>query len=178
VISDIVSDEDVPERLQNDPALWSGCISGAMREDRFLQAFVDAGLYGAQVAAYQTEPWAVVEGIEFRSVTVVAHKGKEGPCLERHQAVVYRGPFKEVVDDDDVAGDAGLRLEAPGWAAVGRAQRQDFAVRGGHDEDLAGRLRLGEGRGAPDLAVVVVRDDEFLGLRSDGDGGAVEALHV
>jgi len=99
-ISDIVSDEDVPERMQNDPGLWTGCISGAMREDRFLQAFADAGLYGVEVAAYQTEPWAVVEGIEFRSMTVVAHKGKEGPCLEHNEAVVYNGPFSKVVDDD------------------------------------------------------------------------------
>src|SRR5438034_9301191 len=30
VISDIVSDEEVPEEMQNDPELWSGCISGAL----------------------------------------------------------------------------------------------------------------------------------------------------
>src|SRR5205809_819357 len=30
VISDIVSDEEVPEHLQSDPELWSGCISGAL----------------------------------------------------------------------------------------------------------------------------------------------------
>lgn len=99
-ISDIVSDEDVPERLQRDPELWSGCISGAVREDRFVEAFAEAGLYGVRVAARQDEPWAVVDGIEFRSVTVVAHKGKEGPCLEHNEAVVYRGPWKQVVDDD------------------------------------------------------------------------------
>jgi len=29
VISDIVSDRPVPEPLQRDPQLWSGCISGA-----------------------------------------------------------------------------------------------------------------------------------------------------
>jgi arsenite methyltransferase len=99
-ISDIVSDEDVPQALQDDPELWSGCISGAMREDRFLEAFADAGLYGLEIAAYQTEPWAVVHGIEFRSMTVVAHKGKEGPCQEHNEAVIYRGPWKQVVDDD------------------------------------------------------------------------------
>ena len=32
---------------------------------------------------------------------VEAFKGKEGPCLERNQAVIYKGPFKEVLDDDD-----------------------------------------------------------------------------
>jgi len=99
-ISDIVSDEDVPLELQRDPELWSGCISGAMREDRFLQAFADAGLYGIEVAAYQTEPWAVVRGIEFRSLTVVAWKGKEGPCRDHNEAVIYNGPWSRVVDDD------------------------------------------------------------------------------
>lgn len=99
-ISDIVSDEDVPEAMQNDPDLWSGCISGAMREDRFMQAFADVGLYGVEVAAYQSEPWAVVEGIEFRSMTVIAYKGKEGPCKEHNEAVIYKGPWREVRDDD------------------------------------------------------------------------------
>src|SRR5919198_442321 len=32
VISDIVSDEEVPEEMQNDPELWSDCISGAFTE--------------------------------------------------------------------------------------------------------------------------------------------------
>ncbi len=99
-ISDIVADEDVPEELKSDPELWSGCISGAFREDEFLQAFADAGFHGMSIVKRQRDPWRVVEGIEFRSVTVVAHKGKQGPCWERHQAVVYRGPFSKVEDDD------------------------------------------------------------------------------
>ena len=41
-----------------------------------------------------------MEGIEFRSVTVEAFKGKEGACLDHKQAVIYRGPFREVRDDD------------------------------------------------------------------------------
>ena len=100
VISDIVSDEDVPEGLQRDPELWSGCISGAFREDRFLEAFEEAGFHGVTLAERGEEPWQTVEGIEFRSVTVIAYKGKEGPCLDGKQAVLYRGPFREVTDDD------------------------------------------------------------------------------
>ncbi|MBC7350758.1 MAG: methyltransferase domain-containing protein [Thermogutta sp.] len=99
-ISDIVSDENVPEHLQNDAELWSGCISGAFREDQFLKAFQEAGFYGIHIAARQSEPWRTVEGIEFRSLTLVAYKGKQSPCLERNQAVIYRGPFKKVEDDD------------------------------------------------------------------------------
>jgi arsenite methyltransferase len=105
VISDIVSDEEVPEHLQNDPELWSGCISGALMEGNFLKAFSDAGFYGIQILKRDDKPWRTVEGIEFRSVTVQAFKGKQGPCFEHNQAVIYLGPFKEVLDDD------GHRLE-------------------------------------------------------------------
>ncbi len=100
VISDIVSDEDVPEHLKRDGQLWSGCISGAFREDRFLEAFELAGFYGIEIIDRQSEPWAIVEGIEFRSITVRAYQGKEGPCLDRRQAVIYNGPWKQVIDDD------------------------------------------------------------------------------
>ena len=109
VISDIVSDEEVPEHLQNDPTLWSGCISGALTEEGFLQAFSDAGFYGIQILKRDEAPWQTVEGIEFRSVTVEAFKGKQGPCFERNQAVIYRGPFKEVLDDDNHRMERGVR---------------------------------------------------------------------
>ncbi len=70
VISDIVSDEPVPQRLQDDAELWSGCISGAFVEDEFLQAFEEQGFYGIEIVARQEEAWATIEGIEFRSLTV------------------------------------------------------------------------------------------------------------
>ncbi len=100
VISDIVSDEDVPDVMQQDPTLWSGCISGALREDLFLKAFEDAGFHGIRLLKRDSQPWQTVEGIEFRSVTVEAIKGKQGDCFELNQAVIYRGPFREVLDDD------------------------------------------------------------------------------
>ena len=78
VISDIVSDQEVPGVMQQDPALWSGCISGALREDLFLKAFEDAGFHGARLLKRDPQPWQTVEGIEFRSVTVEAFKGTAG----------------------------------------------------------------------------------------------------
>lgn len=99
-ISDIVSDEVVPEEMKADPELWSGCISGAFYEKDLLRQLEDIGFYGIEFDKWEDEPFAVVEGIEFRSVTITARKGKEGPCLEANQAVIYRGPFKQVVDDD------------------------------------------------------------------------------
>ena len=109
VICDIVSDEEVPEEMQNDPELWSGCVSGALTEDGFLAAFEKAGFYGIQILKRGVVPWRTVLGIEFRSVTIEAFKGKQGECFERNQAVIYRGPFKEVLDDDNHRMERGKR---------------------------------------------------------------------
>ena len=100
VISDIVCDEDPTPEIKADPDLWSGCIAGAMREDEFLEMFERAEFYGIEVLVRQDAPWEVIDGIEFRSVTVQAFKGKEGPCIERNQGVIYMGPWKCVCDDD------------------------------------------------------------------------------
>lgn len=75
-ICDIVASDDVPEDLRQDPRLWSGCIAGAFREDRFQAAFEQAGFSDVQVAKRQADPWRVVDGIEFRSLTVLAGKGQ------------------------------------------------------------------------------------------------------
>ena len=100
VVSDIVADEEVPAEMQADAELWSGCVSGALTEEGFLKAFAGAGFYGIQILKRDVQPWRTIQGIEFRSLTVEAFKGKQGPCFERNQAVIYRGPFKEVLDDD------------------------------------------------------------------------------
>jgi SAM-dependent methyltransferase len=109
VVSDIVADEEVPEALRRDPEMWSGCISGAMTEEGVLAAFERAGFYGVRILERQAEPWRTVEGIELRSVTVEAFKGKQGACWERNQAVIYKGPFKEVLDDDGHRMERGRR---------------------------------------------------------------------
>lgn len=108
-ISDIVSDEDVPLHLQANAELWSGCISGAFREDAFVEAFERAGFYGIEIVKRDSNPWRVVEGIEFRSVTILAYKGKQGACFERNQAVIYKGPWSKVFDDDGHALERGAR---------------------------------------------------------------------
>lgn len=99
-ISDIVSDEPVPEHLKQDTELWSGCISGALQEHEFLQAFIDAGFVAVNYDKWESEPWQTVEEIEFRSVTITAVKPQNEPCLDKGHAVIYRGPFAEVYDDE------------------------------------------------------------------------------
>jgi hypothetical protein len=105
-----VSDEAIPDHLRADPALWSGCVSGAFQEEELLRAFEEAGFYGIRMEEMRAEPYQTIEGIEFRSITLTAHKGKEGPCIERNQAVIYRGPWKQVVDDDDHMLSRGARI--------------------------------------------------------------------
>lgn len=109
-ISDIVSDELVPDELRADPDLWSGCISGAFQEGELLRELESAGFYGITIDKWEQEPFAVVEGIEFRSVTVTATKGKEGLCWEGNRAVIYRGPWKRVEDDDGHTLERGQRV--------------------------------------------------------------------
>ncbi len=109
-ISDIVSDEPVPRRMREDPELWSGCISGAMRDEDFLEAFEQAGFHGIEIVKWEDEPWRTVEGIEFRSVTVIARKGVQGPRWDRNQAVIYKGPYAEVADDDGHIYPRGFRV--------------------------------------------------------------------
>lgn len=108
-VSDIVADEPVPEELQADPELWSGCISGAFEEKAFLRAFENAGFFGLRIDKRDSGPWRVVQGIEFRSMTVTGFKGKEGECRDRMQAVMYKGPWKQVEDDDNHVLERGVR---------------------------------------------------------------------
>jgi arsenite methyltransferase len=98
-ISDIVSDESVPDSMKADPDLWSGCISGAFQELELLHALEAAGFHGIAVDKWESEPFAIIEGIEFRSVTITAHKVKDRPSRDANQALIYRGPWKAVEDE-------------------------------------------------------------------------------
>lgn len=100
VISDIVCDQDLSSEIINDPDLWSGCIAGAFREDLFLEMFKNAGFSGIEILARQSQPWQVINGIEFRSLTVRAYKLNSSSCCSpKEQIVIYKGPWQEVKDD-------------------------------------------------------------------------------
>jgi len=43
-----------------------------------------------------------------------AYKGKEGPCLDQKQAVIYNGPWRQVVDDDGHTLRRGVRTAVCG----------------------------------------------------------------
>jgi hypothetical protein len=48
------------------------------------------------------KPWKFIEGIEFRSETIVAYKGKKDVYSERNQVFIYKGSWKRVIDDKQV----------------------------------------------------------------------------
>lgn len=130
-ISDIVSDEPVPDRLKRDSTLWSGCISGAFQEEEFLQVFLEAGFVAACYDKWDNEPWRVVDGIEFRSATLTAVKSEAPGCLDRGHAVIYRGPYASVSDDEGHIYPRGARM-----AVCERTYR--FLMDGPYRQDFIG----------------------------------------
>lgn len=141
-VSDIVSDEAVPQHLKDDSRLWSGCISGAFQERQFIQVFLDAGFVDVAYDKWDEEPWQVVEGIEFRSVTVVAVKPAEDPVDAGH-TVIYRGPFAELTDDQGALFPRGQRR------AVSRAVYQRLMNGAAKDSFIFIEPEAGAGGGVP-----------------------------
>jgi ubiquinone/menaquinone biosynthesis C-methylase UbiE len=109
-ISDIVSDRAIPQAMKDDPALWSGCISGAFHEAEFLNAFTDTGFAAAKYDKWDPEPWQTINGIEFRSVTITAVKPVVAGGENSLHSVIYRGPFAAVTDDAGNTYQRGQRI--------------------------------------------------------------------
>ncbi len=130
-ISDIVSDESVPEHLKADSLLWSGCVAGAFQEQELLRVFAEAGFLAVGYDKWDAKPWQIVEGIEFRSVTLTAVKGASGPRLDYGHTVIYRGPYAEVRDDEGHVFPRGERM-----AVCERTYR--FLTEGPHRDDFIG----------------------------------------
>lgn len=109
-ISDIVVDKPLPVELKKDPELWSGCLSGAMEEHAFVQAFAEAGFVAIQLDVWAEQPWKVLGDLSFRSVTVTAVKPSKAPCVPGGFQLIYRGPFASVSDDEGHTFPRGQRV--------------------------------------------------------------------
>ncbi|MCC2113668.1 MAG: methyltransferase domain-containing protein, partial [Hyphomicrobiales bacterium] len=99
-IADIVSDKPVPDALKADTELWSDCVSGAYLEGDLIRAFAEAGFHAIRIESRTEKPWQIVDGISFRSVTISAVRNDDGACIYSDNAVIYRGPYAEVRDED------------------------------------------------------------------------------
>lgn len=96
VISDIVSDQPIPETLATNPELWSGCIAGAFQESAFLSAFAQAGFSKVEILERSDSPWREIDEIAFRSLTVRAQKETEAPVPSSAPlTIIQPGPAQD-----------------------------------------------------------------------------------
>ena len=99
VISDIVSNQPVPEQMQQDKELWGECISGAMTEQDFVDAAAAAGFYGMTLEREYL--WKEVGGLKFYSTVFRGWRfDKSAECDYQGQTAVYLGPGSRFTDDD------------------------------------------------------------------------------
>ncbi len=109
-ISDVVSEEVVPEHMKVDEDLWGECISGALREDDFMDTSRRAGAYGLEVLSRSL--YRVAGGIRFYSIVLRGYKFIKGAeCLYKGQFAIYNGPFSKISDDDGHDFPAGVMVE-------------------------------------------------------------------
>ncbi|HET9793608.1 MAG TPA: methyltransferase domain-containing protein, partial [Thermoanaerobaculia bacterium] len=99
VISDIVSEVEVPARLRVDPQLWGECLVGALTQEGFVAGLERAGFYGIEILSKSW--WKDVEGYAFSSLTVRGWKlEKSAGCVFRGHRAVYLGPGKAFLDEE------------------------------------------------------------------------------
>ncbi len=127
VVSDIVSETEVPPHLKVNPELWGECLVGALTEEQFLARLERAGFYGLTVL--KKSYWKDVEGYPFFSITVQGFKyEKTAGCVYQGHRAVYLGPGKAFVDEEghlfprnepyDVCTDTVAKLARPPYQAM------------------------------------------------------------
>ncbi len=96
-ISDIVSDQPVPQYLVHDSDKWGDCLSGALTLTDYIAGMMRAGVLGIHLI--KSSPWQVIDGLHFFSVTLTGYKLPSGPPQSAHRYATLRGPFSRVVDE-------------------------------------------------------------------------------
>ena len=77
-VSDVVSEEVLPESMRSDPAAWAACYGGSIPEAEYLAAIGAAGFRDVAVVR-RTEPYEK-GGVRIRSVTITGRRpGLENP---------------------------------------------------------------------------------------------------
>lgn len=101
-ISDIVSNIELPDELRRDPELWASCYGGVFPEEDFYAILEHAGFAAIHVEVRRELPEKAVGDVRFLSVTVTAvkpHAAASCCAARREHEVLYRGPWREVIDD-------------------------------------------------------------------------------
>jgi len=96
-ISDIVSDQTVPQYLVHDTQKWGDCLSGALTLTEYIGGMVDAGFWAVHLV--KSSPWQIIDGIHFFSITLTGYKPSAVPSESTVRYATLRGPFSRVVDE-------------------------------------------------------------------------------
>ena len=105
-ISDIVSDQIVPQYLVHDAEKWGDCLSGAMTLSAYITGMRDAGFLGIHLVTYS--PWRVIDGLHFFSVTLTGYKMPSPVAATPVRYATLRGPFCRVRDERGIAYQRGI----------------------------------------------------------------------
>jgi MoaA/NifB/PqqE/SkfB family radical SAM enzyme/SAM-dependent methyltransferase len=127
LISDIVSETEVPPHLKVNPQLWGECLVGALTQDELIAALERAGFYGIELL--KKTYWKDVEGAPFFSVTVRGWKfEKTSGCVFKGHRAVYLGPAKAFIDEEghqfprnepyEICTDTAAKLSNPPYKAM------------------------------------------------------------
>ncbi len=96
-ISDIVSDQVVPQYMVHDSAKWGDCLSGSLQVQDYIGGMVDAGFRA--VHQIKSTAWQSIDGVHFLSVTLTGYKL---PAVVDQRTTLYAtlcGPFSVVTDE-------------------------------------------------------------------------------
>lgn len=96
-ISDIVSDQIVPQYLVYDTQKWGDCLSGALTLTDYMNGMTGAGFLGIHLVKFS--PWRVIDGIHFFSVTLTGYKLPSAATASSFRYVTLRGPFSRLVNE-------------------------------------------------------------------------------
>ncbi|MBS0149306.1 MAG: methyltransferase domain-containing protein [Nitrospira sp.] len=94
-ISDIVSDQTVPQYLVHDTQKWGDCLSGALTLTDYMNGMTAAGFVGIHLVKFS--PWRVIDGIHFFSVTLTGYKIPPATTTSLVRHATLRGPFSRLV---------------------------------------------------------------------------------
>ncbi len=105
-ISDIVSDQTVPQYLVHDTQKWGDCLSGALPLTDYMNRMTEVGFFGIHLVKFS--PWRVIDGIHFFSVTLTGYKLPPRPPATSVRYATLRGPFSRLVDERGVTYQRGV----------------------------------------------------------------------
>ncbi len=105
-ISDIVSDQPVPQYLVHDAQKWGDCLSGALTLKSYMDGLGEAGFLGIHLI--KSSPWQVIDGVHFFSVTLTGYKLPTESAGSTVRYATLCGPFSRVVDERETSYQRGI----------------------------------------------------------------------